>query len=80
MPTWTWRVIKSGNLDVAERVPTWANGYDCVHIAPRGNSVLGEYVSFELADLYALVDLGIENDWLWGVVKVAFSQCVNLGA
>ena len=60
MPTWTWCVIKSGNLDVVERVPTWANGYDHVHVAPRGNSVLGKYVSFELADLYALVGLSVE--------------------
>ena len=73
------RVIESGNLDVIEHVPTWTNRYNRVHVAPRGNSVAGQYVSFELANLHALVGLSVEHDWLGGVVKVAFSQCVNLG-
>ena len=73
------RVIESGNLDVIERVPTWTNRYNRVHVAPRGNSVAGQYVSFELAYLAALVGLSVEHNGLRGVVKVALSQGVNLG-
>ena len=32
-----------------------------------------------MADLDVLVNLGIEDGWLGGVVKVAFSQSVSLG-
>ena len=40
---------------------------------------MGEYERFELAILYALVNLGVEDGRRGGVVKVAFSQDVNLG-
>ena len=57
-----------------ERVPTWANGYDRVHVAPRGNSVAGQYVSFELAYLAALVGLSVEDYGVRGVSKLHFPR------
>lgn len=66
------RVIESGNLDVIERVPTWTNRYNRVHVASRGNSVAGQYVRFELANLHALVGLSVEHNWLGGLSKLHF--------
>ena len=56
-----------------------ANGDDRLQIAPRGNSVLGKYVCFELAILNALVDLGVEDGRWGGVAEVAFAQRVGRG-
>ena len=62
-------------MDVIERVPTWAKGYDRVHVAPRGNAVAGQYVSFELAYLAALVGLSVEDYGVrGGLLKLHFPK------
>ncbi len=57
----------------------WTDWRARIQVAPQGNFVTGENVSFELGNLAALENLGVEHSGKRGIVEVAPSQRVGLG-
>jgi len=76
---WLKYVKKINELSAVKSMTAWTDWRARRQVAPQGNFVTGEHVSFELGNLAALVNLGVEHSGKRGIVEVAPSQWVGLG-
>ena len=76
---WLKYVKKINELNAVKSMTAWTDWRARRQVAPQGNFVTGEHVSFELGNLAALVNLGVEHSGKRGIVEVAPSQWVGLG-
>ena len=76
---WLKYVKKINELNAVKSMTAWTDWRARRQVAPQGNFVTGEHVSFELGNLAAHVNLGVEHSGKRGIVEVAPSQWVGLG-